>query len=36
MAYSAWTGGMIRHTEIRADGTAAPLARDGPEGAERD
>jgi hypothetical protein len=25
MAYSAWTGGMIRHTEIRADAVSAPL-----------
>lgn len=36
MAYSAWTGGMIRHTEIRADGAAASLTEHGPEGAERD
>jgi len=35
MAYSAWTGGMIRHTEIRA-GAAAPPAQDGTDGAERD
>jgi hypothetical protein len=36
MAYSAWTGGMIRHTEIRADGAAASLTDHRPEGAERD
>jgi hypothetical protein len=36
MAYSAWTGGLIRHTEIRAGGAAAPLAQDGLKGAERD
>ncbi|HEX2451240.1 MAG TPA: hypothetical protein VHJ69_08865 [Gemmatimonadales bacterium] len=36
MAYSAWTGGMIRHAEIRMTGMNAPLAQDQPADAERD